>query len=216
MTCETPKSEELINPTEVCYKAFELIRLRQFDDAEKLVSNCLAKVPDEVSRGIFHSTLGVLYKMKGDFKEAWRHYERAEKLLPNDPALKIISARLLIDKFNEFDQAIKKAKKVLEIIPNNPVFRHQAFVTMGLAYLKKGTKPKAVEMHNESMAGSFEGFISAKNIDFNLCEALLKKKLAEAEVKLFIEQANEFAKKQQENDWVERTGEMLKAFTTAE
>lgn len=83
--------EEVINTSDVCYRAFELMRLKQLDDAEKLLSNCLSKVEDDVSKALFHSSLGVLYKMKGEFKTAWRHYERAEKLIPNDPALKIIS-----------------------------------------------------------------------------------------------------------------------------
>ncbi len=205
--------QEVINPTEVCYRAFELLKTKQFDDAEKLLSNCLTKVPDDVvASGLFHSTLGVLYKMKGEFKLAWRHYERAEKLLPNDPALKIISARLLIDEFSEFDQAVKKAKKVLDIIPNNPVFRHQAHVTMGLAWTKKGDKKKALSALERSMEGDFEGFISAKNIDFNLCEAVLKKGWAESEAKAFLEKALAFAKQQEETDWAETIQKMLDAF----
>ncbi len=204
---------EVINPTEVCYRAFELLKTKQFDDAEKLLSNCLAKiVDDDVASGLFHSTLGVLYKMKGEFKLAWRHYERAEKLIPNDPALKIISARLLIDEFSEFDQAVKKAKKVLALLPNNPAFCHQAHVTMGLAWAKKGDKKKALEALKKSMEGDFEGFITAKNIDFNLCEAVLKKGWAEKEAKAFLERAIAFAKKQEEPDWAETIQKMVDAF----
>ncbi len=204
--------EDVINPSEVCYRAFELLRLKAFDDAEKLLSNCLSKVPDDVSRALFHSTLGVLYKMKGEFKNAWRHYERAEKLIPNDPALKIISARLLIDEFAEYDQAIKKAKKVLELLPNNPAFKHQAYITMGLAYVKKGSKKNALEMLKKSMEGDFEGFISTKNIDFHLCEAVLKKGWAENDVKTFLEKSFEFAKKHEESDWMETIQKMLDQF----
>lgn len=200
------------NPSEVCYRAFELLKSKQFDDAEKLLCNCLSKAEDDVSRGLFHSTLGVLYKMKGEFKNAWRHYERAEKMIPNDPALKIISARLLLDEFSEYDQAIKKAKKVLELIPNNPVFRHQALITMGLAYLKKGQKKKTLELLCSAMDGDFEGFLTTKNIDFNLCEAVLKKGWAEKEVKEFLEKAYKFAEAHKENDWVETVKRMLDAF----
>lgn len=193
-------------------RAFELLRFKQFDDAEKLLSNCLVKVDDDVARALFHSALGVLYKMKGEFKTAWRHYERAEKLLPDDPALKIISARLLLDEFAEYEQAIKKAKKVLEIIPNNPVFRHQAHITMGLAYVKKGNKKKAIEMLEKSMANNFENFITTRNIDFNLCEAILKKGWAENSVKTFLERAFKFSQDHKEADWVETIQKMLNAF----
>ena len=204
--------EEIVNPTDVCYRAFELLKLKQFEDAEKLLSNCMAKTNDEVSLGLFHSTLGVLYKMKGEFKNAWRHYERAEKLLPQDPALKIISARLLIDEFAEYDQAVKKAKKALDIIPDNPVFRHQAYITMGLAYVRKGNKKKAMESLIKSMENGFEGFITTKNIDFNLCETILKKGWAESEVKTFLERAHKFAVEHKEVDWVETIQKMLDVF----
>lgn len=210
---ETEVKAEIINPTEVCYKAFGLMQTKQLDEAEKLLSNCLSKVEDPVARGLFHSSLGVLFKMKGDFKTAWRHYERAEKLIPNDPALKIISARLLIDEFAEFDQAVKKAKKVLALIPNNPVFKHQAYITMGLAYAKKGDKKRSIEMVVKAMEGDFQGFITTKNIDFNLCEIVLKKGWAEKEAKDFLDKACEFAKIHEENDWVETIQKMLSAFS---
>lgn len=203
---------EVINSTDVCYRAFELLKSKQFDDAEKLLSNCLAKAEDDVSRGLYHSTLGVLYKMKGEFKNAWRHYERAEKMIPNDPALKLISARLLIDNFSEYDQAIKKAKKVLELIPNNPVFKHQAYITMGLAFAKKGQKKKAIESLAKSMEGDFDNFITTKNIDFNLCETLLKKGWAEKEVKYFLEKAHKFAEDHKELDWAETVKRMIETF----
>lgn len=209
---ETVAKEEVINPTEVCYRAFELMRARQLDDAEKLLVNCLSKTADDVACGLFHSTLGVLFKMKKEFKAAWRHYERAEKLIPNDPALKIISARFLVDEFSECDQAIKKARKVLELIPQNVVFRHQAYITMGLAYAKKGNKKKAIEMLSRSTDGDFEGFVTTRNIDFNLCETVLKKGWAEVEVKAFLEKAKKFAEVHKEADWVEIIQKMLKSF----
>jgi tetratricopeptide (TPR) repeat protein len=209
---ETAVKTEIINPTEVCYKAFGLMQTKNLDEAEKLLSNCLLKVEDPVARGLFHSSLGILYKMKGDFKTAWRHYKRAEKLIPSDPALKIISARLLIDEFAEFDQAVKKARKVLTLIPNNPVFKHQAYITMGLAYVKKGDKKKSIEMLIKAMEGDFQGFITTKNIDFNLCEAILKKEWAEKEVKEFLDKACKFAELHEENDWLETIQKMLTAF----
>src|SRR3989338_3146393 len=146
---------ELINPSDVCYQAFSLMKLKQYDDAERLLTGGLAKTEDSVALGLYHSALGVLHKIKKNFKEAWRQYERAEKLMPNDPALKIIVARLLIDQFAEYDQAIKRAKKVLKILPNNPVFCHQGYVTMGLAFCKMKDKKKAVEALEKSIGKDF-------------------------------------------------------------
>ena len=129
-----------ISAAEVCNRAFELMAGRQFDDAERLIANAMSKSDDDIAIAVYHSALGVLYKMKGEFKNAWRHYRRAEKLMPEDPALKIISARLLIDQFAEYGQAIKRAKKVMNIVGDNPVFMHQAYTTIGLAHCKKGDK----------------------------------------------------------------------------
>lgn len=202
----------VINPTEVCYRAFELMKGKQYEDAERLLTNCMTKTDDDVAVALFHSALGVLYKLRGEFKTAWRHYQRAEKLLPDDPALKIISARLLIEQFAEYDAAIKKAKKVLEIMPQNPVFRHQAFVTMGLAYGRKGNRKKAIEMLEKSMEGGFQGFVTTRNIDFNLVELLLRRTWGEDICREFLKRAHAFAKRVKEVEWVNLIEKMLDAF----
>ena len=100
-----------VAPSEVCYRAFELIAAKQYEDAEKLLALNMSRTDDDAAIALYHSVMGVLFKVQGEFKTAWKHYERAEKLLPDDPAMKIISARLLIEQFAEYDQAIKKAKK---------------------------------------------------------------------------------------------------------
>lgn len=210
------KEREEINPQDVCFRAFELMKTKQFEDAEKLLSNMLQRTEDDVALALYHSTLGVLFKMKGEFKNAWRHYERAEKFLPDDPALKIISARLLIDQFSEYSQAIKKAKQVLKIIPGNPVFVHQAHITMGLAYTKKGDKKGAEESLEKSMAMGFDNFITVANIDFHLVEALLKKTWAEGRCKAFLEKALALARTKKELEWINFLKKMLDAFPKAE
>jgi len=207
------KKEELpINPTEVCYRAFELMKAKQYTDAEKLLANNLAKTEEKTANALYHSALGVLYKMQGEFKTAWRHYSRAEKLLPEDPALKIIMARLLIEQFTEYGQAIKRAKKVLAILPNNPVFAHQAYITMGLAHCKKGEKKKAIEMLEKSLGKDFEGFISAKNIDFQLVEMMLRKGWGVDSCYRFMNKALAFAKSRKEQTFVDTFQKMLDAF----
>ncbi len=201
-----------VNPSDVCYRAFELIAARQYGDAEKLLSSNMSRTDDDAAIALYHSVLGVLFKVQGEFKTAWQHYQRAEKLLPDDPALKIISARLLIEQFSEYDQAIKKSKKVLELIPGNPVFEHQAKTTMGLAYLKKGDRRKAVAMLIESMGERFRGFISAKNIDFVLAEALIRRGAGLAECRAFLAAARAFAEGTSEESFVRLFGRMLAAF----
>lgn len=207
------KKEPLpINSNEVCYRAFELIGAKQYADAEKLLSINMARTEDKTAIALYHSVLGVLFKVQGEYKTAWRHYERAEKLMPDDPALKIISARLLIEQFAEYSQAIKRAKKAMDLSPGNPVFTHQGYTTMGLAYCKKGDRKKTLEMLNHSQINDFMDFISAKNIDFELVEAMLRRGWGEENCRAFIVKALEFAKKTKEDQYIRLFGKMLAAF----
>lgn len=201
-----------INPSDVCYQAFSLMKAKQYDDAERLLTGGLAKTEDKVALGLIHSALGVLHKIKKNFKEAWRQYERAEKLMPNDPALKIIVARLLIDQFAQYDQAIQRSKKVLKILPSNPVFCHQAYVTMGLAYVKQRNKKKAVEALEKSVGKNFEGFVTAKNIDFSLAEMLLRNGWGVENCRGFVEKGLAFAKSRNEKEFADAFQKMLGAF----
>lgn len=203
----------MINPSDICYQAFSLMKSKQYDDAEKLLTGNLAKTEEKINSALYHSALGVLYKMKGDFKTAWRHYERAEKLLPEDPALKIIVARLLIEQFKEYGGAIRRANKVLKILPDNPVFVHQAYITLGLAYCGKGEKKKAIEALEKSEGNNFVGFITAKNIDFQLVEALLKKGLGLEACRNFLTKALAFAQSRKEQSFEDSFKKMLGAFT---
>ena len=207
------KKEPLpVNPSEVCLRAFELMNAKQYADAEKLLAGNMARTDDDAAIALYHSVLGVLFKLQGEYKTAWKHYERAEKLLPDDPALKIISARLLIDQFAEYGAAIKRAKKVLELIPGNPVFAHQAYTTIGLASIRKGDRKKAIEMLSASMGDDFKGFVSAKNIDFELVEALLKRGAGAPACRSFLLKAKAFAEATREPPYIKLLDRMLAAF----
>lgn len=201
-----------VNPTDICYEAFRLMKGKDFDRAEELLANNLSHTKDKTATALYHSALGVLFKMKKDFKEAWRHYQRAEKLIPNDPALKIIVARLLIEQFAEYGAAIKRAKKVLKLLPANPVFCHQAYTTMGLALVHKRKKKEAIEMLEKSIGKDFAGFITSKNIDFQLVEMLLRNGWGAESCCRFMEKALSFAEDRKENDYIAAFQKMLAAF----
>jgi tetratricopeptide (TPR) repeat protein len=186
-------------------KIFQLMGTHQFDAAEVELKKGIEeaeKAQDKTMEALFYSTLGVLFKLKKDYKTSWRHYEKAEKLLPEDPSLKLISARLLVEVFGQFDLAIKKAQKVLKIAKNDWTLLHQAQSTLGLAYLKKGDKKKAITALTRAMEGDFEGMANAGSIDFKLLEALLRKNLAFEECRTYITKALTFAN---------RTGEFKEA-----
>lgn len=204
--------EELINPSEVCHRAFELIAAKDYGAAEKLLLNCMGKTEDDVSIALFHSVLGVISKMRGEFKMAFRHYGRAEKLIPDDPAVKLIVANLLVDEFGEYESAIRRAKKVLELVPHNAVFQHQCYIIMGLAYVKQGKKEKVKQMLSESMMKDFEAFVTTKNIDFRLVEELVRREWYLGLCRIFLETALSFATRVKEREWVDTISEMLKRF----
>ncbi len=92
---EKVKSERL-------YKAFDFMASKNLEAAESELNSGLDEAlqkEDDILSALFYSSLGVLFKIRKDFQKAWKYYEKAEKLLPEDPALKLISARLLIDVF---------------------------------------------------------------------------------------------------------------------
>lgn len=175
------------------YLAFSLIKAKKYDEAfEKLtegLQNDAIAHGNTILEAVYHSTFGVLYKAQKDYKKAWKHYEKAEKLLPDDPSLKIISSRLLTDHFAQHDVVIKKMDKVIEAHSNIFGIFHQALTLKGYALLKKGNKKAAVDCLNLSKGNTFNGIESMANLDLKLVEALLKKKVALADCKLFLEAA---------------------------
>lgn len=176
----------------------------------------MGKTEDPVALALFHSAMGVSAKMQGKFKEAWRHYDRAEKLLPADPALKLISARLMIDQFNEYDSAIKKARKVLDLIPTNRAMVHQATTLIGLACARQGKKSKALEMLRKSIVEDFDGFVTTDNINFALVEEVARRKWDTALCCDFVEKALARAKEHRELAWVDKLQQILEAMVSAD
>jgi len=209
--------EEDAGPPEKLKKAVQLMETLKFDEAETELKKGIAESEskgDKTMEALFHSSLGILYKLKKDYKTAWRHYEKAEKLMPEDPALKLVSARLLVDVFGQNDLAITKAKKVLQIAKDDWSFCHQAQATLGLAYLKKGDKKKAIVALTRAMEGDFEGMPSAASIDFKLLEALMRKNLGLQECYAYLSKALAFAKITGEEKQIHIFSQLLSVFPT--
>ncbi len=196
-------------------KALDLISAKDYESAELEIKSAIEEAEqkkDILSEGLLYSTLGLLFKLQKDFKTAWKHYEKAEKLLPDDPAIKLISARLLVEIFGQYDSALKKADKVLKIAPHEGVFAHQAHITKGLVYLKKGDKKKAQEELQLSMAHDFENLGSVGNIDFKLIEALLKKQTALEDCFAYLKKALAFAQKTEEKKYIQLIQRLIEGF----
>lgn len=199
-------------------KALDLLSAKNYDAAESEIKGAIEEAHeggDVLSEGLLYSTLGLLFKLKADYKAAWKHYEKAEKLLPEDPAIKLISARLLVEVFGQHDTAILKAQKVLKNTPKDGAYAHQAHATLGLAYLKKGDKKKAQAELLSAMAHDFENVGSAANIDFKLLEALMRKGLAREDCYAYLKKALAYAQKKGETKYVSLVSKMIEGFPSS-
>ena len=212
----TDSTDTLVHPQDICYRVFELVRAKQFDAAEKLLSHWLGKTEEPVGCALLHSAYGVLEKSRGAYKSALRHYERAEKLLPTDPAIKLITAQLLIDVFKETDRAIRKCRQVEKLLPDNPVMLHHARTLEGLAYVVSGNRRKAAEQCAKSMENAFQGFLTCDNLNFLLVEMLVRKGWELELCHRFITQALALAQEHREAEWVARLTTMLDAMSVTD
>jgi tetratricopeptide (TPR) repeat protein len=197
------------------YQAFHKMKEKDYASAESLLQEGLKKAESgqkSADKALIYSSLGVLSKVKGDTKEAWRYYEKAEKLLPEDPSLKIIIAKFLIDCFAQYDTAIKKLKQVLKIAKGSGSFEHQAYATMAIAYLKKGEKRKATELFDLSMEDDFLGISSAENLNFEMIEAFLSRNCEVDRCRRFVERALAMARKRGEEKPVQFLTKLLDSF----
>ena len=200
------------------YEAFRRMKEKDYVGAESILKSGLDSVDpkaDPTRAALFLSTLGVLAKIQGDSKEAWRCYEQAEKLLPEDPSLKIIMSKLLIDRFAQYDNALRKLKQVLKIVKGSGSFEHQAHATMAIAYLKKGDRKKASQMLEEAMVHDFAEVSSAENINFEVIEAFLARNFDVERCRHYVEKALALAKQRREEKPIQFLTQLKENFSPA-
>lgn len=179
--------------------ALRLCKDHQYEEAVGVLQEGIETGPEnEEEKAVLYSTLGMILKKLGKANEAWDAYQNAEKCLPGDPFLNLIMSRFLLNERREFEPAIRKAKQVLKIAKEVPSIRHQAYILLGIAYLRKGQAQKAGEMLDRSMQDEFEGMATADNIDFNLVEALLREKLEIGKCQRFMQAAYNLARNKKE------------------
>lgn len=198
-------------------RAFELMKEKNYEEAEKLLQSGLRESEQgekKSEQALFHSVLGILFKLKEDFQNAWRHYEKAEKLLPDDPALKIITAKCLIDQFAQFDTAIKKLKKVLKLTKGVPSFEHQANALLAIAYLKKGDRKEAIDKMVESMRDDFQSMITADNINLDVVAAFAARNFELDLCRQYLEKGLTLAHQRSEKKSIQLFERLLKSCET--
>jgi tetratricopeptide (TPR) repeat protein len=183
------------------YQSFRLMKQKDFDGALNCLNKGLKKPEvqsDPTLQGLYFSALGVLYKLKSDYKKSYKFYQQAEKLLPDEGSLKIITAHLLIEEFAQYDTAIKKLDKILQMDAGDPAMVHHAKAAQGLAYLGMGKKDRAKAILGELIASDFVPLRSGANLDFKLVAACLQKSLEPLLCRSYLEKALAFVTQKKE------------------
>ncbi|MBF0491257.1 MAG: hypothetical protein HQM15_00560 [Deltaproteobacteria bacterium] len=140
-----------------------------------------------------YSCLGLLAQLKKEWKESWRYYEKAERLDPQNGYYKLLVARLLLRLFGQNDTAIKKCEKIIMQEDITPALRHQAFITIGSAYLKKSDRKRAAKSLLQSIGEHFSGIQKLSDLDMTLLEGLIRRNTGTEECKYFLEEAKMLA-----------------------
>ncbi|MBX7147629.1 hypothetical protein K1X76_00965 [bacterium] len=201
--------------SEKLHKAFDFMNKKKLAEAEALLAEGLKEAEvlhDELMQGMFCSAYGIFYKIKKDFRKAWKYYEKAEKFIPEDPTLKIISANLLCDFFGQYDIVIRKMNEVLTMVGPDFTLVHQAYTLMGRTALKKGDKVLAIECFKKSMGDNFNGLVSPVNFNFKLLEMLSKRKIEPDLCRDFLNKGISFSKAHKNKPYEKLLLKMLELF----
>lgn len=157
---------------------FQWMKEKKYDQAQIKIEEKMKFAQahaDKNSEGILLSMLGMLYKLKLDVKTSYKYYQLAEKCLPDDATLAMISARLLVEEFNQCETALRKIDKIILNTTHDPVMQHHALALKALAYFKMGKKPKAKEALQSLIEYDFSLLRSSSNVDYKTCESFLAK-----------------------------------------
>lgn len=197
------------------YEAFRRMKEKDYPAAETVLQEGLKRAEESqngTDAALIYSALGVLAKLKGNHREAWRLYEKAERLMPDDPSLKIIMAKLLMDQFAQYDAAIKKLKEVLRLAKGSASFEHQAHASLAVAYLKKGERKKAVAMFDRAMTDDFSKIVSAENLNFEVVEAFLARSFEVDRCRRYVEKGVALARNRKEEKPLQFLRKLLDSF----
>lgn len=194
------------------YLCFRLIKENKFTEAEQKIQDAVkvaAARQDKSAEALYLSALGVLYKVQKDYKKSYKFYQQAEKLLPDDPALKIIVATLLIEEFAQYDSAQRKLDKILSDKSQDLAITHHAQVLSALAQFLMGKKDQAKKILTEINASDFLRLRSTSNLNFKLVELFVAKSFAREECLTFLRKAKDLAVQARELPYQEAIQNLL-------
>ncbi len=116
---------------EVFEKALMLIKLKDYDEAEKIVRQLVKVKPDNEG---FFLTLGNIYSLKNERKKALRTYIKASKIAPKNPDC-YSNIGVMYKQIGKNQQAIHYLKKALSFAKN----RADIYYNLGNVYKQSGS-----------------------------------------------------------------------------
>jgi tetratricopeptide (TPR) repeat protein len=188
------------------YRVFQLIREKKYDDAKALLDEQVAAAvqsSDKNAEGLYESAYGFWWKIKGDFKESLKHYQRAEKCIPSDAALKVIVAVLLMDEFAQYENALMKVRKALKQDGIDLALWHHAKSEETLCLLKLGKKKEANQSFEELVYSDFSKLRTATNLSFRALSEFVQKDINRELSEKFISQAKALCSQTKETVYTE-------------
>jgi uncharacterized membrane-anchored protein YhcB (DUF1043 family) len=197
------------------YEVFRLFKEKKFSEAESLIKSGISRSHSEGNKeveGLFESTYGMLFKLKQDYKKAYKHYQKAERLIPDDPALKIINAELLIEQFKQYDTAARKLEKTKKSHADNAVVLHRVLALQGMALYLQRKKNEARSCLESMVAQDFTELQFAANLDFKLVEVFAREGSENDLCKAYLKKALELAKAKQELGFINAIHHLLAGF----
>ena len=103
------KAEESLNRAAEIYLSSE-----KEEDAEEVLNEILEVNPDTIN---VYNNLGVLYRRKGEYQTALKHYEKALRIHPNEPNIYYNIGRIYVDMKN-LGEAKSNFEKALVLDPD--------------------------------------------------------------------------------------------------
>jgi len=198
------------------YQAFRMMQRKEYDAAENFIKEGLKTAREKSDanlEGLYFSAMGVLYKLKQDYKKAFKFYQQAEKLLKDDPSIKIIMATLLIEEFQQFDTAAHKMDKIIEHT-TDPAILHHAKSLRSMAYFQLGKKDKAQQDFDSLVAEDFTKLRFAANINFKVVELFTNKSFLLPQCKTFLQKSLALAQSKKEKVYEVIVQKLLAALET--
>ncbi|CAF0735628.1 unnamed protein product [Adineta steineri] len=139
-----------------------LLKIGQFNKAEKLYNVLLQQTSDESEKAFYYNQLGLVHSSKGDYEKAICHFEQGlefdQKILPSnhpDLATSYNNIGLVLKKMGEYSKALPYYEKALEIDEKTLPLNHPDLATsynnIGLVHKKIGEYSKAFSFYEKAL-----------------------------------------------------------------